>query len=84
MGDITPYCGISKEEKKAKEIAAMQEIAKLIEPKGEHLLELFMVSTRIIYFYIECLFGLLGEHPFSNYFVLYSICRRVVCDRFNY
>lgn len=44
VGDITPYCGISKEDKKAKEMSAMQEIAKLIEPRGERLLELFMVS----------------------------------------
>lgn len=44
VGDITPYCGISKEEKKKKEMDAMQEIANLIEPRGKHLMELFLVS----------------------------------------
>lgn len=44
VGDITPYCGISKEEKKKKELEAMQEIANLIEPRGKHLMELFLVS----------------------------------------
>lgn len=44
VGDITPYCGVSKEDKKRREIAAMQEIAQLIEPSGKRMLELFMVS----------------------------------------
>lgn len=44
VGDITPYCGISKEEKKKKEMDAMQEIANLIEPRGKRLMELFLVS----------------------------------------
>ncbi|KAG4070884.1 hypothetical protein HA402_011110 [Bradysia odoriphaga] len=42
VGDITPYCGISKEDKKKKELEAMQEIANLIEPRGKHLMELFL------------------------------------------
>ncbi|KAJ6646225.1 5'-deoxynucleotidase HDDC2, partial [Pseudolycoriella hygida] len=42
VGDITPYCGISKEEKKKKEMEAMQQIANLIEPRGKHLMELFL------------------------------------------
>lgn len=45
VGDITPYCGISKEEKKQREMDAMQEIAKLIEPQGQRLLDLFNVSN---------------------------------------
>lgn len=44
MGDITPYCGVSKEEKKLREMNAMREIAKVIAPRGEYLLELFEVS----------------------------------------
>lgn len=46
VGDITPYCGISKEDKKRKEMEAMQEIANLIEPRGKHLMELFLVRER--------------------------------------
>lgn len=45
VGDITPYCGVSKEEKKMREMNAMREIAKLIEPRGERLMELFEVSV---------------------------------------
>ncbi|XP_031623139.1 HD domain-containing protein 2 [Contarinia nasturtii] len=41
VGDITPYCGVSKEEKKQREMDAMQEIAKLIAPRGQRLMELF-------------------------------------------
>lgn len=44
VGDITPYCGVSKEEKKRREMDAMQEIAKLIAPRGERLMELFEVQ----------------------------------------
>lgn len=47
VGDITPYCGVSKEEKKKKEMDAMQEIANLIEPRGKHLMELFLVSEKL-------------------------------------
>lgn len=43
VGDITPYCGVSKEDKKQREMDAMREIAKLIAPRGEHLMELFEV-----------------------------------------
>lgn len=46
VGDITPYCGVSKEEKKLREMNAMRDIAKLIEPRGDHLMELFEVSAR--------------------------------------
>jgi len=42
VGDITPYCGISKEEKKRQEMEAMQKIADLIEPRGKHLMQLFL------------------------------------------
>lgn len=43
VGDITPYCGVSKEEKKQREMDAMQEISKLIAPRGARLMELFEV-----------------------------------------
>lgn len=55
VGDITPYCGISKEEKKKKEMDAMQEIANLIEPRGKHLMELFLVSkTHFVIAFNHC------------------------------
>uniref|UniRef100_T1PDD0 5'-deoxynucleotidase HDDC2 n=1 Tax=Musca domestica TaxID=7370 RepID=T1PDD0_MUSDO len=41
VGDITPFCGISKEEKKAMELKAMEDICKLIEPRGKRMMELF-------------------------------------------
>lgn len=41
VGDITPYCGISREEKRDREIQAMKEIAELIKPNGDKLMELF-------------------------------------------
>lgn len=41
VGDITPYCGISQKEKREREVEAMKEIIKLIEPCGDKLLELF-------------------------------------------
>lgn len=44
VGDITPYCGIPREEKILREKTAMAEIAQLIEPNGDHLLKLFNVS----------------------------------------
>lgn len=43
VGDITPLCGVSKEEKQRRELAAMREISSLIPPQGEHLMELFEV-----------------------------------------
>lgn len=44
VGDITPYCGISKEVKKEREVTAMNEISQLIEPRGKRMLELFVAS----------------------------------------
>lgn len=41
VGDITPYCGISREEKKLREENAMREIVSLVEPNGHRMLELF-------------------------------------------
>lgn len=44
VGDITPFCGVSKEEKRAMEFKAMEDICKLIEPRGKRIMELFEVS----------------------------------------
>ncbi|BFF95125.1 uncharacterized protein DMAD_12598 [Drosophila madeirensis] len=41
VGDITPFCGVSKEEKRAMEFKAMEDICKLIEPRGKRIMELF-------------------------------------------
>ncbi|KAL9929823.1 uncharacterized protein ACN427_013568 isoform 1-T7 [Glossina fuscipes fuscipes] len=41
VGDITPFCGVSKNEKRAMELKAMQDICKLIEPRGKRIMELF-------------------------------------------
>lgn len=49
VGDLTPYCGVSKEDKKMMEQKAMEEICKLIEPRGERILELFEVRCFIYY-----------------------------------
>lgn len=46
VGDLTPYCGVSKEDKKMMEQKAMEEICKLIEPRGERILELFEVRLQ--------------------------------------
>ncbi|TMW42311.1 hypothetical protein DOY81_012609 [Sarcophaga bullata] len=35
VGDITPFCGITKEEKKNMELKAMEDICKLIEPRAK-------------------------------------------------
>lgn len=44
VGDITPYCGVSKQEKEILEMEAIHKICRLIEPRGEHILTLFCVS----------------------------------------
>ncbi|XP_058455721.1 5'-deoxynucleotidase HDDC2 isoform X1 [Malaya genurostris] len=41
VGDITPYCGISREEKLLREFSAMSEIAALLGPCKDRLLDLF-------------------------------------------
>lgn len=49
VGDITPLCGVPKEEKQRRELAAMREISSLIPPQGEHLMELFEVRCLFCY-----------------------------------
>uniref|UniRef100_A0A1L8DAW6 5'-deoxynucleotidase HDDC2 n=1 Tax=Nyssomyia neivai TaxID=330878 RepID=A0A1L8DAW6_9DIPT len=41
VGDITPYCGISREEKKRREMKAMDDITGMINPRGNRMMELF-------------------------------------------
>uniref|UniRef100_A0A182R7P2 5'-deoxynucleotidase HDDC2 n=1 Tax=Anopheles funestus TaxID=62324 RepID=A0A182R7P2_ANOFN len=41
VGDITPYCGISREEKLLKEFSAMTEIADLLGPNKDRMMALF-------------------------------------------
>ncbi|XP_063700315.1 5'-deoxynucleotidase HDDC2 [Culicoides brevitarsis] len=41
VGDITPYCGISREEKQQRELEAMKDIAKLTNSGSDKLMELF-------------------------------------------
>lgn len=45
VGDITPYCGVSREEKLLKEFSAMTEIASLLGPNKDKMLALFNVSN---------------------------------------
>lgn len=52
VGDITPYCGISKEDKKLREQNAMEDIAKLLDDKGDYLLNLFNVSLIVSIIFI--------------------------------
>ncbi|XP_067621700.1 uncharacterized protein [Eurosta solidaginis] len=41
VGDLTPFCGVSKTDKRAMELKAMEDICKLIEPRGKRIMELF-------------------------------------------
>lgn len=41
VGDLTPFCGVAKEDKKAMELKAMADICKLVEPRGKRIMELF-------------------------------------------
>lgn len=43
VGDITPFCGISKDDKKQQELDAMAKMCDLIQPRGERLMKLFEV-----------------------------------------
>ncbi|XP_055386737.1 myb-like protein D [Condylostylus longicornis] len=42
VGDLTPFCGVTKEDKKRMEMEAMEKICKLIEPRGKRMWELFV------------------------------------------
>lgn len=48
VGDITPFCGVSKDDKRALEFKAMEDICKLIEPRGKRIMELFEVCKKEI------------------------------------
>ncbi|XP_067625637.1 5'-deoxynucleotidase HDDC2-like [Eurosta solidaginis] len=41
VGDLTPFCGASKTDKRSMELKAMEDICKLIEPRGKRIMELF-------------------------------------------
>ncbi|XP_053957608.1 uncharacterized protein LOC128862852 isoform X2 [Anastrepha ludens] len=41
VGDLTPFCGVSRTDKRAMEFKAMEDICKLIEPRGKRIMELF-------------------------------------------
>ncbi|XP_055903186.1 uncharacterized protein LOC129939255 [Eupeodes corollae] len=41
VGDLTPFCGVAKEDKKAMELSAMADICKLVDPRGKRIMELF-------------------------------------------
>ncbi|GAB0098557.1 HD_domain domain-containing protein [Sergentomyia squamirostris] len=41
VGDITPYCGISKEEKRMRELKAMHEISQIVSPMGPRIMPLY-------------------------------------------
>lgn len=43
VGDITPYCGVSREEKRKREDAAMVKISELTGLAGNYLMELYNV-----------------------------------------
>ena len=45
VGDITPRCGISAEEKREKEQAAMKQITQLIPTNSQYMLQLFCVRN---------------------------------------
>lgn len=47
VGDLTPFCGVSKADKRAMELKAMEDICKLIEPRGKRIMELFEVLLHI-------------------------------------
>lgn len=51
VGDITPYCGVSKKDKEILEMEAIHKICGLIEPRGEHILQLFYVSIKTFLFF---------------------------------
>lgn len=64
VGDLTPYCGVSKEEKHRREDEAMQTIRGLCEKQGERMYTLFRVSQ-----------WLNGRDPLSLSHPLVTHCR---------
>lgn len=43
VGDLTPHCGVSPEEKHNRELKAMQELSSLAGSSGTHMFEIFQV-----------------------------------------
>lgn len=51
VGDLTPHCGVSPEDKHKREVAAMENFRKLVgEKAGNEMFNLFMVS---VFFFSE-------------------------------
>ena len=50
VGDITPHCGVSADDKHRMEDEAMEEICKLLGNKGPEMLEMFRVKIFSSYF----------------------------------
>lgn len=48
VGDITPFCGCSKEDKRKLEFKAMDEICQLAGSAGKDIMELFEVSFSFV------------------------------------
>lgn len=64
VGDITPYCGVSKKDKEILEMEAIHKICGLIEPRGEHILQLFYVSKDFYFIFFYCVWK--GIHCVSS------------------
>lgn len=45
VGDLTPYCGVSVDEKHKREKEAMLELAQYVGPSGPYILKLYEVSV---------------------------------------
>lgn len=45
VGDITPFCGVTVEEKHKREKEAMLELAQHVGPSGPYILQLYEVSV---------------------------------------
>lgn len=51
VGDLTPHCGVSNEEKHEREVAAMEHFSKLVgEKAGNEMFNLFLVRKWFDYF----------------------------------
>lgn len=52
VGDITPHCGVSPEDKHRMEDEAMEEICKNLGDRGAEMLKLFRVRECKIHFFL--------------------------------
>lgn len=49
VGDLTPHCGVTPEEKHRREDEAMKKIAELTGMAGDRMYDLYKVSTIFLY-----------------------------------